>query len=198
MAKLIPVIHAQSWKQVKENIQIAIDAGINQVFIINHGIHHQQMLEFAEDATATFPDLWVGINPLSARSETLLVSPNIKGYWTDVMLEQKPAHQQYFGGFAFKYQPQPKNLQEEAQAAIKKADVITTSGPGTGKSPDVSKIRDIRQAIGEHPLAIASGVTPENVDGFLPFVDYLLVATGISKNFHELDPAKVKALVAKL
>ena len=55
--------------------------------------------------------------------------------------------------------------------------------------------RRMRQALGTFPLALASGVTPENVTDYLPFVDCFLVATGISKSFTELDPAKVTGLV---
>jgi predicted TIM-barrel enzyme len=74
-------------------------------------------------------------------------------------------------------------------------DVITTSGMATGSAPAVEKIRSMREAIGKHPLAIASGMTPENVSQFMPYADAFLVATGISKSSYELDPAKVAAFV---
>jgi predicted TIM-barrel enzyme len=61
----------------------------------------------------------------------------------------------------------------------------------------VEKIRTIREAIpSDKPLAIASGITPENVRDFLPYIDYVLVATGVSKNYHELDRDKLQRLVA--
>lgn len=52
----------------------------------------------------------------------------------------------------------------------------------------------MREAVDEHRLAVASGVTPENVQDYLPYVDDFLVATGISKNFHTLDPEKAREL----
>ena len=55
-----------------------------------------------------------------------------------------------------------------ARNAMPYMDVVTTSGPGTGKAAAPEKIRTIRQAIGDKPLAIASGVTPENVPDYLP------------------------------
>lgn len=39
-------------------------------------------------------------------------------------------------------------------------------------------------------------MTPDNVAEFVSLTDYFLVATGVSQNFHELDPAKLKAFVA--
>ena len=43
-------------------------------------------------------------------------------------------------------------------------------------------------------LAIASGISSENIGQFLPFIDLYLVSTSISINFHELDESKVRAL----
>lgn len=53
----------------------------------------------------------------------------------------------------------------------------------------------MKQAIGEFPLAIASGITPENVSESLDIADCFLVAKGISTSFTELDPVRVKRLV---
>jgi predicted TIM-barrel enzyme len=74
-------------------------------------------------------------------------------------------------------------------------DVVTTSGPGTGQAAHVEKIRTMKAALGDFPLAIASGITPENVKDYLPFSDCYLVATGISDSFEELNPDRVRALV---
>ena len=49
--------------------------------------------------------------------------------------------------------------------------------------------------LGDHPLAIASGITPENVADYLPFADCFLVATGISTRIEELDAHRTRALI---
>lgn len=51
---------------------------------------------------------------------------------------------------------------------------------------------------GNGPLALANGVTPENIDSFLPYADCFLVATGVSRSFRMLDPRKVKLLAEKI
>lgn len=73
-------------------------------------------------------------------------------------------------------------------------DVVTTSGPGTGEPPTVEKLATMRQALGDRALAVASGITPENVEPFLPYVDAFLVATGIEHRFGYLEPGRVRAL----
>lgn len=58
----------------------------------------------------------------------------------------------------------------------------------------MEKIATMKKAIGDKPLAIASGITLENVENYLPYTEYFLVATGISHTFNELDPVKVGEL----
>jgi predicted TIM-barrel enzyme len=88
-----------------------------------------------------------------------------------------------------------RDLAKAARRAAPWIDVVTTSGPGTGKAAAPAKVRAMKEALGEHPLALASGVTPENVTDYLPWVDGFLVATGISYTFEDLDPARVRDLV---
>src|SRR5438477_29238 len=83
-------------------------------------------------------------------------------------------------------------LAAAARAAAASMDVVTTSGPGTGQAAAPDKLRRMKEALGVTPLAIASGVTPENVGGYLPWVDCFLVATGISRTFEEFDPGRVR------
>ena len=68
-------------------------------------------------------------------------------------------------------------------------------GPGTGQAAPVGKVRLMKQAVGDVPLALASGVTPENVTEYLPWIDCAIVATGISYSLEDLDPARVRDLV---
>ena len=60
------------------------------------------------------------------------------------------------------------------------------------------KIQRMSEAADGHPLAIASGVTPDNVNDYLPYINAFLVSTGISKDFHNLDLEKTKELMEKI
>jgi predicted TIM-barrel enzyme len=79
-------------------------------------------------------------------------------------------------------------------AAAQGVHVVTTSGPATGSPALVSKVQVMRAALGDHALALASGITPENVRIYLPYVDAYLVASGIERSFGEFDPARLRAL----
>ena len=81
------------------------------------------------------------------------------------------------------------------ETAVPYLDVITTSGTATGQAASLSKIRQIRAAIGDHPLAIASGLTPENITSYLPYANCFLVATGISRSFEMFDPVLMRTFI---
>jgi hypothetical protein len=131
----------------------------------------------------------------------------VDGLWTDNADPGTPAASlawslkqrdgwtgEYFGGVAFKYQREVEDVAAAAVAATTCMDVVTTSGAATGEAAGIEKIVAMKRAIGSFPLAIASGISPENVGDYLPHVDCFLVATGISRGFHELDPGRTRAL----
>ena len=91
----------------------------------------------------------------------------------------------------------PTVLAEAARIAAEWMDVVTTSGVATGEEADGGKIASFRRGIGDRPLALASGVTPDNAESYAD-VDAFLVATGVSApgEFHDLDPARLDALLA--
>ncbi len=212
---LLVVIHAVYLDQVWRNVQIAKAAGANGVFLINHRITHQYLLDYYQAIKEKVPDYWIGLNCLDLGSAAVdSVPKDTAGLWIDNAGIQERAENPtaiaetfatrrqasgwsglYFGGVAFKYQTPVTDLKKVAQLAIPFMDVITTSGDGTGIAAATDKIRIMKEAIGDHPLAIASGITPENVTDYLPFADCFLVATGISDSHTELNPERVRQLV---
>ena len=212
---VLPVIHVESAAQALRNAKIAREAGCHGVFLINHFIDGPALLEISGQVVDAFPDWWVGVNCLGQKPEEVVarIDPRVSGIWADnaginEYETSQPAAEKfrqacqdqrwnglYFGGVAFKYQREVKELEQAGRIAAQHIDVVTTSGPGTGKSAPRAKIAALKRGLGESPLAIASGITPENVTDYLDLATCFLVATGISSSFTELDPARVKALI---
>jgi uncharacterized protein len=212
---VLPVIHAEDLEQVLTNAGIAQQAGCDGVFLIDHAISSQELLEIADGVLDKFPDWWVGVNCLGMKAENVVakMNPKIAGIWSDNAgidenSDTQPAAEKflqareacgwqglYFGGVAFKYQRQVTELERAARVAADYIDVVTTSGPGTGKSAPREKIDAMRRGLGKAPLAIASGITPENVSDYLDLATCFLVATGISRSFTDFDPERVQALM---
>lgn len=212
---ILPVIHAVSADQTLKNVELARDCRCDGAFLINHSAGHEELVDWHARTVARFPDFWIGINSLGMQPEHLFASmpATCSGLWTDNAGIDERQHLQpeaesidkirlqsgwsglYFGGVAFKYQRPVEKPGEAARIATRYMDVVTTSGAGTGMAARLEKIKIMKEAIGDFPLAIASGITPENVTEYLPFADCYLVASGIESSFTELDADRVRKLV---
>lgn len=128
----------------------------------------------------------------------------LDGLWFDQSLspeytkENRKFKGMIFGGLAFKYQPQPDDLEKACNDAILSTDVATTSGVATGKAADISKILTIHEYLDGHPMAIASGVNASNILSYKGLVDYLLVASSITSRTEMIYEDKLVELVELL
>tara|TARA_B100000929_G_scaffold37767_1_gene26952 strand:+ start:5379 stop:6053 length:675 start_codon:yes stop_codon:yes gene_type:complete len=217
---VIPVIHYHDDDQAMRNAQIVADAGCKAVMLIEMQGNDPVMVSCAKRVKEANPDLLVGVNCLSASASFALAMSIKQGFdmtWTDKqvthssledghieaehiggLLETSPAHL-FFAGVAFKHQPYEPRPNIAARRAVEKRMIPTTSGIATGVSADTSFIEALRSSLPENaPLGIASGVTPENVSAYAPHVSHILVSTGISSSFHELDQARLEALMKRV
>ena len=213
----LPVIHVEGGKQALRNALIAQGEGVDGIFLINHHIPYTSLLECYQRVIEKLPNFWIGLNCLDlGMSAVDYIPKDTAGLWVDnaglsesgnpiigaqefARLRQKSGWRGiYFGGVSFKYQGHVDNVARAAKLAVPFVDVITTSGEGTGIAADVDKIRKMKNAISNHPLAIASGVSPENVAEYMPYTDVFLIATKISDSHTELNPAKVRKLAKAL
>ncbi|WP_210243205.1 BtpA/SgcQ family protein [Mesorhizobium sp. B2-6-5] len=225
---VLPVIHVQDEAQARRNADIAIEEGAQGVFFINHDFPKEKLIPMLGTLRAQNPSGWIGVNFLAVPGEIAFPILGdlaregvvLDAYWADDARidERRDEDDQpeadvgnarraesgwkglYFGGTAFKKQrPVPaEGLAASARIARRYMDVVTTSGAATGIAADVSKIEMLRAAVGDAPLALASGVTVDNAAVYAPFVDAFLVATGINHtgDFYNIDPARLRHLVS--
>lgn len=222
---LLPVIHPVTDAVALASVATAVAAGCAGAFLINQGMSTEEVLRLAMEVRARHPSLWLGINLLGATPiETLErglaeCEGRLDGIWADDAGIEEHAPTQvharafvdaraerqwqglYFGGVAFKYQRPvaDEDLATAARASLAFMDVVCSSGPGTGQAADVAKVTRLREGLGPAgSLALASGVTEENIGPFLPHVDAFLVGTGIERSFGVLDPEKVSRLQRRI
>jgi hypothetical protein len=204
--EIIPVIHMIDEDQVLDNIDLCKYVGINKVFLINHIVGVDELLKCAYRVKQEYSDIWVGINMLGVSTEIALSLPlsKIDALWCDASISAEKAKEVrkfeglFFGGLAFKYQPQPTDLESACKEAIIATDIACTSGSGTGKAATVPKIRTIREYLGDHPMAIASGVSVENILSYKGLANYLLVASSITDKNEMIIKEKLIELNNKL
>jgi len=220
-----PVIHVLDRVQAERNVAVAVRAGAAGVFLINHDFEKERLVPILRDVRARWPGLWLGVNFLAVTGRDAFPvlgaleadGCTIDAYWADDartderVAVQSEAHEiaqvrrdsgwsgMYFGGVAFKKQRpvDPSQFRQSAEIARPFMDVVTTSGIATGREAEDSKIAEFRAGLGDAPLALASGVTPENAARYGRDVDCFLVATGINRegDFYNIDPARLETLM---
>ncbi len=88
--------------------------------------------------------------------------------------------------------------------AVKRArgsvDGIIVTGPETGILADVERIRTAREMAGEHVLGLASGVSVDNIEAVIQYIDFAIVGTSLKRTENPLriDGEKVRALRARM
>lgn len=218
---VLPVIHTEAnGFNIEANVEKAMAAGADGVWLICHETDAQWALaSHVEWAVNRYQNFWIGVNFLgwdAPRALRIGHEVGARGVWVDDAeidervegYSQPEAHEAhyerveeslYFGGVAFKYQRKVTDYEKAAQIAKHYMDVVTTSGVATGEAADVDKIRRMRTGLGpEGVLAIASGLTVDNVSDYLPHADILMVATGVSESWNTLDEKKMKAFVDRV
>ena len=225
---VLPVVHVLDNTQAERNVRLAIECGAAGVFLINHDFGVELFLPIVRHVRERFPSLWMGLNFLAVTGldafpvlgELEREDCPVDAYWADDARIDEHANAAaqtealaievarvdsgwrglYFGGTCFKKQRvvDPSMYGESATLAALQMDVVTTSGIATGHRADLNKISVFREACGATPLALASGITPENAADYAADVDAFLVATGISDvgDFYNLDADKLHRLLA--
>jgi predicted TIM-barrel enzyme len=225
---VLPVIHVLDHRQAEDNVRIAVGEGAPGVLLINHDITVEAFVPIIRTTRREFPSLWLGVNFLAVTGKDafpILGSLQQDGvavdaYWADdaridenreVSAQEEAACIQevrrtsgwtglYFGGTCFKKQREvaPEYYELSARIAASWMDVVTTSGVATGHAPELSKVDSFRRGIGDAPLALASGLTPENASVFAPLVDCFIIGTGINRDgdFYNFDRVKLQRLMA--
>lgn len=220
-----PVIHVLDREQALANVAQVARLGAAGAFLINHDFGVDEFLPILRAVRKDCPNLWLGVNFLAQPGDVAFPilgrladeGCQIDAYWADdACMDEREARQvqaekiaairaasgwqgMYFGGVCFKKQRpvDPAMNEHSARIALPFMDVVTTSGIATGEATDLTKIADFRRGLGDAPLAIASGVTPDNATHYAADVDCFLVATGINRkgDFYNIDPARLRALL---
>lgn len=72
------------------------------------------------------------------------------------------------------------------------ANALIVSGTGTGVATEVADVRRVREACPETPILLGSGVTAQNVGGYLDFASGFIVGTSVKRAGRVANPVDEK------
>ncbi len=97
-----------------------------------------------------------------------------------------------------------RTVPERAKSAVVSSlvDAILISGPMAGSEPDIERLREAKQAVGESvPVLLNTGAGPENIARFLSVADGVIVGSSLKVDGHTwnpVDPKRVKVFMAEV
>lgn len=217
MTNLIAVIHYLDDKTSLLNAEIAAEADFKGVCLIHMNGEDEKIENSAVQIKTRFPNMLVFTNRLNLPPYEMIIRDfnlGLDGSWSDnpgvssthitstcrdiqhTLKDVWDTKSDYlfFGSVAFKYQEFEPYPDKAAFNVCELGWVATTSGPETGQPPLAEKLIKMKRALGKNPLAVASGISPENSEGLLPHVDWAFIATGISSSFYKFDTSRTKLL----
>lgn len=224
--EVFPVVHINDEPQAREQTEVAFEAGADGIYLIDHHTTSTDLLfRTFNEVMAAHPDQYIGVNLLQARTpwdafnairhahaqQQMPILPD--GLWHDdasrLAIDTEDLRNsdqllrdiRYLGGVSFKYTKDstddPNEAREHAELWGAFVDVVTTSGKGTGFPPSPEKIAAMKAAIGDQPLAVASGVDITNIASYTGNLDQLLVASSVETEPGSgiFDTSKLKDLI---
>lgn len=218
MTRVLAVIHHRDVDTSLANAAIAEASGCAGVILIQMEGRDHEIDEPALLIKERHPNLLVGANRLSAKAWEAVLRDSDLGLdatWADepgassagpgphaariraalARARERNRDFMFFGSVAFKTQEPEADPAGAARVAMAEGWTVTTSGPRTGTPPSAGKLAAMAAAVGPRRLAVASGIDPTNAVELARHVGWVLVATGIGRNFHEFDPGLTSALV---
>ena len=86
------------------------------------------------------------------------------------------------------YPAEGSNLENDLRKGVQRAEAIVVTGAGTGKETPFDKIRIFREIIGDHPLVIGAGLTPDNAYEQLRISNGAIVGTSLKVDDDTRNP----------
>lgn len=203
--QILPVIHYLAPAIAIDQANLAFEAGADGVFLISHEGRDAELPAVGRAIKSDYPGKLIGLNFLAAGAESAcrsVVEFGLDMVWGDVcgvsstgLTDMGTRLQEFvrtqpqiklFASVAFKYQPLEDNPALAAKHTLDAGFLPTTSGPATGHPPTVEKIAAMSAETGGQ-LAVASGMSVDNVSRYVDYLSHILVATAVSRDEHHFD-----------
>ena len=107
------------------------------------------------------------------------------------------------GGVRFKYKPicSGNDVETDLRIGMQRCHAIAVTGEGTGMDSPTQKIIDFRKTVGDFPLVVAAGMTPDTVFEKLSLADAAIVGSTFKdtrKDTGDVCAAHVKEFMDKV
>lgn len=207
------------WERMKREVDIYVNGGLDAVIVENYfgRYHHmEQALDYVRSLKLDIP---YGVNCLNVDAMGFELAQKYRASFVQldsVIGHVKPrdeetikaflelyrnrCHVQVLGGVRFKYQPvlSENSVETDLVLAKERCDAVCVTGDATGAVTPLEKIRLFRKTLGDFPLIVGAGMTPENMREQMEYADGAIVGSYFKHNHQdsgEVSAEHVKQVV---
>lgn len=207
------------FERAKKEIKDYYENGVDAVIVENYFGDYHHMVRVLEYLQQNMPDKIYGVNCLD--HDTMNFELGMKYGASFIQLDSVAGHLDFrndetfdafmklfreryqgcvIGGVRFKYQPYKsgRSLEEDLKIGMTRCDAIVVTEDATGQETSMEKIKKFRGIIGNFPLVIGAGVTPDNCAEQFSVADAAIIGSYFKdtyKDTGDVDPKHVKAML---
>jgi hypothetical protein len=211
---LIPVIRFSTAAAAMANANIARDAGCDGVFLVHPEGEDGLLIPVTRHIKEEWPAGMVGIhfkNTPAMAALDLSLGNGLDMTWTDNISQSNSSEASRVASVLGKltshlffdsidpsgFHQKPPDPFEAATKTRRHRMIPATRFSPEDETEEIRKLAILRSAVGNAALAVASGITVENVHALTPYASHLLFASGASDTFFTLDPELTRAMVTQ-
>jgi predicted TIM-barrel enzyme len=211
--------HKDILDRTKREIDIYLSNGINTMIVENYFGSEDDVEGILGYMQKEYPDVRYGVNMLDndfrgfeaagkygakfiqLDSVAGHLSPDEdKLFDSNISQWRKNTNAVVLGGVRFKYQPyrSGRSLTEDLKIGMRRCDAVVVTGSGTGVETELSKIIEFRAIIGDFPLIVGAGITPDNCEERLSITNGAIIGSYFKDSYRdegEVDTVHVKKIV---
>lgn len=220
---ILGMIHLAGQNPVKralEELALFEEEGVDGAIIENYHGTVEDVIATLQKTHKRKPNVVIGVNVLPNEFHQSL--PLAQQYGADFVQLDQVAGTYGSGQLDFKHYEQVKNehpeiiilggvwpkyyhpikgsdLEADLRTGMQRAEAIVVTGAGTGKETPFDKIKRFREIIGEHPLVVGAGLTPDNAYEQLCISNGAIVGTSLKiddNTYNPMDRQRVRDFIS--
>ncbi len=196
-------------KRALEELAVFEEEGIDGAIVENYHSSVEEVIATLQETNRRKPKVVIGVNVLP--NEFCQSLPLAQKYGADFVQLDQVAGTYRSGQLDFEHYEQVKgqhpeiiilggvwpkyyhpiegsDLETDLETGIQRVEAIVVTGAGTGKETPFDKIKRFREIIGEHPLVVGAGLTPDNAYEQLCISNGAIVGTSLKIDDNTYNP----------
>lgn len=202
----------EKYERAIKEIHDYIEGGVDAVIVENYFGRYEDMIPVLEYLQKEKLDIIYGVNCLNVDPMGFYLAQTYGASFVQLdsvaghlkvrddsafaaFMEKARAYYDGYvlGGVRFKYQPylSGRSLEEDLTIGMTRCDAIVVTQNATGQETSMDKINEFRKIMGDFPLVVGAGMTPDNCEKQFAVADAAIVGSFFKDTYKDTGDVDV-------